>query len=400
MKDNEYTLEEISKCLKSLSERYDIVVKGCEYYKARLNMAEIENNKLKEEKEKNWKNYQRNIQKKQDRINELERAYKTCNDDKARLVEYYQHEIKKLEEENEKLKLDCEKLQHGYNADMIFCGGRGNGKQYKALVELFKKIDREKVDAAYKEVYNTTLPVWQKEVLKQMYDVRKESKENPVWCTSQPTIKDQIDSLCDAWAYLKNDIYKIDEWQYKLPTKRQEMWVNIFNAAQNPPVDIKVAKQDIKAFLKELQDQIPKTRWNGSDCLPTEVTNPYWFKHDYIYFALYKIDDRGYIRMCYDENKHSWIDKPVIEYLPPMRWDLFKKGRIAVGVRKEDYSDFCEIILHDFNKVIIHSFDRGFNYNLFIFDKDNKDVKRVGQSQFRQLKEICGRRLIYWEDVK
>lgn len=39
----------------------------------------------------------------EDRINELERAYKASNDDKAKLVEYYQREIKKLEAENEEL---------------------------------------------------------------------------------------------------------------------------------------------------------------------------------------------------------------------------------------------------------------------------------------------------------
>lgn len=84
----------------------------------------------------------------------------------------------RLEEENEKLKLDCEKLQHGYlDTDMIFYGGRDCGKQHKALVTLFKKLSQGKVDAAYKEAYDTTLPVWQKEVLKQMYDIRKESKD-------------------------------------------------------------------------------------------------------------------------------------------------------------------------------------------------------------------------------
>ena len=56
---------------------------------------------------------------------------------------------RELEEENEKLKLDCEMLQHGYN-DMMFCGGRQNGKQYTFLVDLFKKLDQMIVDDAYK----------------------------------------------------------------------------------------------------------------------------------------------------------------------------------------------------------------------------------------------------------
>ena len=69
---------------------------------------------------------------------------------------------------------------------------------------------------------------------------------------------------------------------YKIPTKRNEMWENILKAFKCPPVEIKVAKEDITTFLKELQDKIPEARWNGSDCLVTEYTNPYWFKHDYI----------------------------------------------------------------------------------------------------------------------
>lgn len=100
-------------------------------------------------------------------------AYEIMVEKSADLID----KVKKLEEENEKLKLDCEKLQHGYiDTDMIFCGSRQNGKQYTFLVELFKGIDKKKVDAAYKEAYNTKLPLWQKEVLNQMYGIYKESK--------------------------------------------------------------------------------------------------------------------------------------------------------------------------------------------------------------------------------
>lgn len=285
---------------------------------------------------------------------------------------------KELKEKIEKLKLDCEKLRHGYlDTDMIFCGGRQNGKQYKALVELFKKIPKEKVQAAYVVAY----------------------KESLIWCTSQPSIRDSltVDSLIEqSRAFTRKCV---DEWLYKSPTKREEMWENIINVSQDPPVDIKVAKQDIKAFLKELQDKIPKARWNGSDCLPTEYTNPYWFKHDYIYFALLRNDNEGKLKLCYNDEHHSWI-KTTIDYLPPMRWDLFKKGRIVVGVRKEQYNEFKEEINRQFGIINIHKPYDDFNYSFFIFDKNANFVEAIGRSQFSQLKTINGHKVYYWEDVR
>jgi hypothetical protein len=172
------------------------------------------------------------------------------------------------------------------------------------------------------------------------------------------------------------------------------MWVNIFNAAQNPPVDIKVAKQDIRAFLKELQEHIPKARWNGSDCLPTEYTNPYWFKHDYIYFALYRIDETGYVRICYAENKHHWIDKPVIDYLPPMRWDLFKKGRIYIRVKAEHFEEFKKACKAHLEKEPLSPFTYYSNGDVIVCYTDG---------HFRITKTLNGfkkRPIVNWEDVR
>jgi len=54
-------------------------------------------------------------------------------------------------------------------------GGRRNGKEVDTLVDLFKKIDKKKVQAAYRKAYNESL----------------------IWATSQPTIRNSF----DGWAY-------------------------------------------------------------------------------------------------------------------------------------------------------------------------------------------------------
>jgi hypothetical protein len=171
------------------------------------------------------------------------------------------------------------------------------------------------------------------------------------------------------------------------------MWENILSASQDPPVDIKVAKQDIKAFLKELQDHIPKARWNGSDCLVTEYTNPYWFNHDYIYFALFRYDDKANLKICYDECKHSWINKPVIEYIAPMRWDLFKKGRLAVKVNYYNYKEFCEACEKELGKKPSTYFWD--NVTISICKKDgNFEIFTI------EHQKSTGRKIVDWEDVR
>ena len=361
-----------------------------------------ENEKLKSDKDKSWKNYQRNIQKKQDRINELEIAYKACNDDEAKLVEYYQREIKKFEEENkklkgnidelfesdkyaksqvgklsfekhrleeeieklqheynlclnsenalkyttdslnksvaklnkaiegykndlyntakrckefeeenEKLKLDCEKLQHGYN-DMMFCGGRQNGKQYTVLVDMFKKLDQKKVDAAYKEAYGKRV----------------------VWCTSQSSTRDMLDSLIDSCKYAiltDKDGTKIEKWtgiseftwEIKVPTKREKMWDRIFKSHKTNDVIIEVKKEDVTTFLQEIQNRIPEITWaSGEKIFKTKYTIVDIYGEletcDRIYFRLRRDSELSYSS---DPDIYLYTDLEHIPYLSPSQED-------------------------------------------------------------------------------
>lgn len=314
--------------------------------------------RLKGESESHWKKYQRNIQKKQDRINELnnieeeyiklreeydslfeeneklQHEYDLCKNSENALkcsVDYLNKSIAKLntaiygykedlynvskrcrefEEENEKLKLDCEKLQHGYiDTDMIFCGGRQNGKQYTLLVDLFKKLDQKKVDAAYKEAYDKWIaqPVWQKEVFKQIQ-------------------KDQLASLLEAGKYL-----------YKIPTKREEMWNDILTCGDcEHSKYVKVKREDLETFAKECNE---KKIFSVTGYEP----NPqfYWSDDDSYTFQIFR-KPAGFI--CAKSVCNVFKDT-IVDYLPPMRWDLFKKGRLVVKVDVDNYEDFynkCE----------------------------------------------------------
>lgn len=255
----------------------------------------------------------------------------------------------RLEEENEKLKLDCEKLQHGYiDTDMMFCGGRQNGKQYTFLVDLFKGIPKDKVDAAYKEAYN-------------------------------------------KWTGL-----------YKIPTKRAQMWAEIFALHKESDVIIKVKKEDVNTFLHEIENKIPEITWLSTDKIfETKYTIGDIYEElktcDTIYFRLSKINTLSYSS---DECIYAFRGLKPIDYLPPMRWDLFKKGRIVVGVRKEHYDEFKKEITRQFGLTNQHKPYENFNYSFYMHYKNVNFIEAVGRSQFRQPTMINNHKVVYWEDVK
>lgn len=397
-----------------------------------------ENDKLKIDKDKSWKNYQRKIQKKQDRINQLEAQIKASEDDKLKNIEYYEKEIKNLnyrltckdisleakdkkisiyekrflalEAENEKLKLDCEKLQHGYN-DMIFCGGRQNGKQYKTLVEMFKKLDQKKVDAAYKEAYNTELPIWQKEFFKQMCDIHKESKEkielprtldiNGTTYRKSIQIRDfgeQINKLTVDSLIEQSRVFTrkcVDEW-IKPPTKREEMWGEILELHKTNDVIIEVKKEDVTTFLHEIENRIPEITWgSGVKIFETKYTiKDVYFElksHDVIYFRLSRATKLTYTS---DPHIYPYRELKIIDYLPPMRWDLFKKGQLAVKVDYDNYKEFYEACEKELGRRPVTA--------VFTEDFTVSICKKDGLFEIFTIEDQkkTGRKIVDWEDVR
>lgn len=234
--------------------------------------------RLKGESESHWKKYQRNIQKKQDRINELnnieeeyiklreeydslfeeneklQHEYDLCKNSENALkittqmqnksiekltkaIDGYKNDLYKVAKRCEELEIkestlnkQLEQLDKREEKMSVYFGGRGCGKQYKALVELFKKLPQDKVDTAYKEAYNTKLPLWQKEVLKQMYDVYQESKEK-----------------------IELQGFHIET---KPPTKREKMWNDILTCGDcEHSKYVKVKREDLETFAKECNEK-------------------------------------------------------------------------------------------------------------------------------------------------
>lgn len=404
----------------------------------KINALEEENEKLKSEKDKGCKNHQKAMQKKQDRINELETRLSNEIENNKADKEYYEKEIKSrdykiglwensdnalrheikitrdalnmwkrryndLNMENYELKMDCEKLQHGYiDTDMAICGCRRSGKQHKALVDLFKKMDQEKVDAAYKEAYNTTLPVWQKEFLKQAIEVRKMSK-------------DRLDSLQPEnfsfeAEYIDTDALEALRDCHKKPTftksanlitlsKREKMWDDILKEGRTP---IYVKREDVHSFLEECQ--AAGIKWASSK-MPMEarISDLFEESSDGLYFfvmtslSISKRELRHVMTWWYSASEEETAKR--IEYLPPMRWDLFAKGRLAVKVTKENYSEFCGSVLAHFDKVGISAFNHACKFGYYIFNKDTNYVDRVCVSDVSST-TMNHRKVVDWEDVR
>lgn len=301
-------------------------------------------------------------------------AYEIMVEKSADLID----KVKKLEEENEKLKLDCEKLQHGYiDTDMIFCGGRQNGKQYTFLVDLFKKIDQDKVDEAYKEAYNTTLPVWQKEVLKQMYDVYEESKEKTV----------QIKGF---------------NINIKPSTKREQMWNDILACDCEHSKYVKVKKEDLEMFAKECNEKkifsIAGYEFHLQE---------FWFDADSYIFQIFR-KPAGFI--CATDVSFA-SENSIIDYLPPMRWDLFEKGRRIIRVTPDNLDEFmtkCSNELGGIMRPNLKCYKEFTHLFVMISDYhyDNKPTVHIMtpydlvSNQHENSKKYSDKKIVNWEDVR
>lgn len=236
-----------------------------------------------------------------------------------------------------------ENKKHQHENDLCKC----SEKALKCSVDYLNKT----IAKLNKEAYNTKLPVWQKEALNQMYG--------------------------------------------KPRTKREEMWEKILGVTKGSSVEIKVVKQDITTFLRELQDKRPEVRWNGSDCLPVDLSVPDWFKHDYIYFFLFRNYDKGNLRLCYGVKPHScpsWV-RIKVDYLPPMHWDLFKKGRLAVKVTYENYKEFYEACEKELGKKPTAMYCGDFTVSICKKDGNFEIFTMEDQKK-------TGRKIVNWEDVR
>lgn len=396
---------------------YEIMVDKSADLMDEIKKLEEENEKLKKENylwENSDKSLRREVKIVRDALNTWKKRYRDLNAANGDLVC-----------ENYKLKTDCEKLKHGYNdtdmtnpcpadwdgdiLNMVFLPGRCCGKQYTALVNLFKKIDQKKVDAAYKEAYDTKLPLWQKEFFKQMCDIHKESKEKTdrkgvSLKDLSPNFKIDRGVMITGLDPEKDLVSQINKCLgiCKPASKREKMWDEILKEGRTP---IYVKREDIHDFLKECQ--VVGIKW-VSGRMPLE-TIPFHMSYGYdgAYFFVMTSLDISKSKQDTKEFRHvmSWWmtasdeeTKNSIKYIRPMRWDLFKKGRLVVKVNKENYSEFCREVLSHFDKVGISAFNHSCEFGYFVFNKDTDYVERLLVSNYGGTKEINGHKVVDWED--
>ena len=308
-KDDNYknALQEVTESLDSLSKKYDLVKAGYDYWKGECKKLDKENKEL-------HKNIDELFESEQHTKTELGRLY---------------FEKHRLEEENEKLKLDCEMLQHGYN-------------------DTDKKIELT------------------------------------------------ADSLIEQNRAFTRKC--VDEWLYKSPTKREEMWDKIFALHKESDVIIEVKKEDINTFLHELENKIPEITWvSGVKMFETKYTIGDIYKElkirDRVYFRLWKVNKLSYSS---DQYIYPYRELKHIEYLPPMRWDLFKKGRLAVKVNYDNYKEFYEACEKELGKKPSTVYPGG--YTVSICKKDGY----FGYFEIFTIEDQkkAGKKIVDWEDVK
>ena len=276
-----------------------------------------------------------------EKIERFDRMLRICRDNN-----------KSLTAENEKLKLDCEKLKKGYSAGL----GRLvniNGVNYRECDE----------------------------------------KGRVVWMTSQP----------ESFSFFANYI-DTDALEALRVSKREKMWDDILKEGRTP---VYVKREDIHDFLEECQ--VVGIKWSSGK-MPLE-TMPFHMSEGYagVYFFIMTSLDISKTKRGAKEFRHvmSWwctADPAEVEaaihYIRPMRWDLFEKGRIVVKVNKENHSEFCSRVFSHFTKVGISSFNRACKFGYLAFNKDTQYVESVLSSDCDDIKEINRRKVVDWEDVR
>ena len=172
------------------------------------------------------------------------------------------------------------------------------------------------------------------------------------------------------------------------------MWGQILGDRKyGESLGVKVEKAFINDFLSEAEEN--GLVWaNGGEKTTEWDKWESWRRHDYIVFRVW----------TWGKTKElTWgnpSDEKTINYLPPMRWDLFKKGRIFVGVRRDQYNDFRDEITRQFGLTNQHKPYEDFNYTFYMYDKKANFIEALGRSQFREIKTINGHKVVYWEDVR
>lgn len=203
--------------------------------------------------------------------------------------------------------------------------------------------------------------------------------------------RDRILSLLESSKY----VIPYTDKSSKPLTKREKMWEKIFALHKKNDVIIEVKKEDVNTFLHEIEDKFPEITWlSGVKIFETKYTiKDVYFElksHDVIYFRLSRATKLTYTS---DPHIYPYRELKIIDYLPPMRWDLFKKGRLAVKVDYDNYKEFYEACEKELGKK--PSFIYTGDFTVSICKKDGNFEIFTMEDQKK-----TGRKIVDWEDVR
>lgn len=137
-------------------------------------------------------------------------------------------------------------------------------------------------------------------------------------------------------------------------------------------------------------------------------------KDDTIYFRLWKINKLSYAS---DLHVYAVRNLECIPYLPPMRWDLFKKGRKIIRVTPENFGEAMariranvaliyggygweRVIKNNFNKqhgfIRVHAIAKDTGYASLEFMEPEDLVKK----QLADPTVYSSNKIVDWEDVR
>lgn len=304
--------------LNTLKKDFDKVKDLKDFYKKNYNerLEEIKN--LKKEKEQFLKD-----------MGKLQHEYDLCKKSENALQkdnEAFRKTCRELKEENERLK-NTRDLLISKNNELI----EKKKDLKKKLNAMYGYIDTDNVKPELPRTLDINGTVYRKSI--QIKDFGEQIS------------KLTVDSLIEqSRAFTRKCV---DEWLYEPPTKREKMWENIFALHKESDVIIKVKKEDVNTFLHEIENKIPEITWVSSvKIFETKYTIDDIYAglklRDVVYFRLSKETKLSYSG---DPDIYQYRELKHIDYLPPMRWDLFKKGRLVVKVDTDNYKDFynkCE----------------------------------------------------------
>ena len=198
----------------------------------------------------------------------------------------------------------------------------------------------------------------------------------------KPLHNDQLDSLIEGSRAFTRKC--VDEWLYRIPAKREEMWDDILSCDCKHSKYVKVKKEDLEAFAKECNEK----KIFGISGYEFHLQK-FWFDDDSCIFQIFR-KPAGFI--CATDVSFAFEDT-IVDYLPPMRWDLFRKGRIYVKLDAKHFDEFKQACIREL----------GVSPNTGYFNGEMIVINIPKEERFvitRDLKGFKARKIINWEDVR